>query len=420
VESAVFNFVQRVHQQLVEVDVFHSGETEDGDQEVTQLLAIRLVLLGGEIEALPAVFGQVGARHLADLFYQAQDHDRAVLFRVALAFIDVTEHVEVLFERGGKVLDFRGFRCCHTPIVQQCYNRRMFEVYQARGVREWIADLKKFPLSSLIVIAELAQVKLGLEKVDDSLFKHIKHTVENFDYLKTTTDRLTAVKRINEVLVQKQARGGELERRTKRLLIALINRFSHLKEYELKKASQISEFLTLIWQLQDPELSSKITSMLKAFPHDEHLLMQHVLQAHVFSLNIILNEPPTKPAELDSKAHLFGDAYLEFVVWLAANRRIQGVSPEGKTYNGQERVEMFQLMTQHLRYHALRGAVAIQDREELAQVVIWQLMSKRDCGFLISTLQNQYQGDVPTFLKENYPEIYDHIKQLHPRGWVSR
>lgn len=64
------DFIQRIHQSLVEVDFFQAGEAQDAQHQVAQFLGIGLVLLGGEVGLFPAVLGQVGAGHFAHFLDQ--------------------------------------------------------------------------------------------------------------------------------------------------------------------------------------------------------------------------------------------------------------------------------------------------------------------------------------------------------------
>ena len=69
--SASQNLVERVHESLVEVDVFNAGKTEDHQQDVAEFLFVGFVVLSGEVRFFSAMFSQVCSGHFADFFDQA-------------------------------------------------------------------------------------------------------------------------------------------------------------------------------------------------------------------------------------------------------------------------------------------------------------------------------------------------------------
>lgn len=87
--AAAGDFVDRVFDPFVEVDVFDAGEAKDGDEDVAEFLFVGFVFLSGDVGGFAAVFGQIGAGHFADFFDEGEDEKRTEFLLVFEVSVDI-------------------------------------------------------------------------------------------------------------------------------------------------------------------------------------------------------------------------------------------------------------------------------------------------------------------------------------------
>ena len=69
-EFAGFDFFESCEDPLVKIDIFDSGDAENGHDEIAELLLVGLIFLSGDVEGLPAMLSEVGTSNFSDFFSQ--------------------------------------------------------------------------------------------------------------------------------------------------------------------------------------------------------------------------------------------------------------------------------------------------------------------------------------------------------------